>query len=151
MLYLRIEDRMIVYLDTSSLVKLYVEEDESLEVEKIADSSEFTATSIVAYAEARAAFSRRFREKAFTPREYGLIKKYFDRDWNSYLILNVTEDMVRLAGTLAEKYALRGFDSIHLASAIKLQRELSSPVMFSCFDDNLQKASEQEKLDQFKP
>jgi uncharacterized protein len=148
---LRIEDRMIVYLDTSSLVKLYVEENESSEVEQLVDSSEFAATSIVAYAEARAAFSRRFREKAFTPREYGLIKRSFDRDWNSYLVLNITEETVRLAGNLAEKHALRGFDSIHLASAIKLQRELSSPVIFSCFDDNLQKASGREKLEQGKP
>jgi hypothetical protein len=53
-----------------------------------------------------------------------------------------------LSGDLAEKHALRGFDSIHLASALTLQRELSSPVMFSCFDDNLQKASEHEGMDQ---
>jgi len=54
-----------------------------------------------------------------------------------------------LAGNLAEKYALRGFDSIHLASALKLREELSSPVTFSCFDDNLQKASKREGLEQF--
>lgn len=139
---------MIVYLDTSSLVKLYVEEGESSKVKALVDSVELTATSIVAYAEARAAFSRRFREKAFTSKEYNRINKYFNKDWNSYLILNVTEDTVRMAGDLAEKHALRGFDSIHLASAVILQRELSLPVKFSCFDENLQKASGREKLDQ---
>ena len=55
---------MIVYLDTSSLVKLYVEEDESSKVDALVKSSEITATSLVAYAEARAAFARRSREKA---------------------------------------------------------------------------------------
>jgi uncharacterized protein len=139
---------MIVYLDTSSLVKLYVEEDESLKVESLVESAEFTATSIVAYAEARAAFSRRFREKAFTLKEHNRIKKFFDKDWNSYLILSVTEDIIRLAGNLAEKYALRGFDSIHLASALKLRSELSLPVTFSCFDDNLNRASGREGLTQ---
>jgi len=139
---------MILYLDTSSLVKLYVEEDKSLDIEALVESAEFAATSIVAYAEARAAFARRFREKAFTPQEYNRIKKSFDKDWNSYLILSLTEDMIRLAGNLAEKHALRGFDSIHLSSALKLRRELSSPVTFSCFDDNLQKASKREDLDQ---
>jgi len=139
---------MIVYLDTSSLVKLYVEEDESSKVYALVRSSEVLATSLVAYAEARAAFARRFREKAFTPEEHDRIKEFFDRDWSSYLILSVTGDMIRLAGDLAEKHALRGFDSIHLASALTLQRELSSPVVFSCFDDNLQKASEREDLDQ---
>lgn len=139
---------MIVYLDTSSLVKLYVEEDESSKVDALVRSSEVTATSIVAYAEARAAFARRFREKAFTPVEHDRIKTFFDKDWSSYLTLSITGDMIRLAGDLAEKHALRGFDSIHLASALELRRELSTSIIFSCFDDNLQKASEREDLDQ---
>ena len=139
---------MIVYLDTSSLVKLYIEEDESSKVDVLVKSSEVTATSLVAYAEARAAFARRFREKAFTTDEYNRLKEFFDKDWSRYLILSITEDMIRLAGDLAEKHALRGFDSIHLASALTLHQELSSPIVFSCFDDNLQKASEREDLDQ---
>jgi len=139
---------MIVYLDTSSLVKLYVEEDESSKVDVLVKSSEVTAASLVAYAEARAAFARRFREKAFTTDEYNRLKEFFDKDWSRYFILSVTGDMIRLAGDLAEKHALRGFDSIHLASALTLRQELSSPIVFSCFDDNLQKASEREDLDQ---
>jgi predicted nucleic acid-binding protein len=138
---------MIVYLDTSSLVKLYVEEGESSKIDALVRSSEVTATSIVAYAEARAAFARRFREKAFTPVEHDRIKAFFDKDWSSYLILSITGDMIRVAGDLAEKYALRGFDSIHLASALTLRRELSTTIVFSCFDDNLQKAFEREDLD----
>ena len=139
---------MIVYFDTSSLVKLYVEEDGSSKIDALARSSEVTATSIVAYAEARAAFARRFREKAFTTVEHERIKTFFDKDWSNYLILNITGDMIRLAGDLAEKHALRGFDSIHLASALTLRRELSTSIVFSCFDDNLQKASKREDLDQ---
>jgi len=137
---------MIVYLDTSSLVKLYIEEDESSKVDVLVKSSEVTATSLVAYAEARAAFARRFREKAFPSDEYNRMKEFFDKDWSRYLILNVTEDMIRQAGNLAEKHALRGFDSIHLASALTLRQELLSPIVFSCFDDKLQKASERENL-----
>jgi len=139
---------MIVYLDTSSLVKLYVEENESSKVDLLVKSSEVTATSLVAYAEARAAFARRFREKAFTTDEYNRLKEFFGKDWGRYLILSVTADMIRLAGDLAEKHALRGFDSIHLASALTLRQELSSPIVFSCFDDNLQQASEREELHQ---
>jgi predicted nucleic acid-binding protein len=139
---------MILYLDTSSLVKLYVEEDGSSDIDALVRSSDITATSLVAYAEARAAFARRFRERAFTAKEHNRIKEFFDKDWSNYLILSVTADVIRLAGDLAEKHALRGFDSIHLSSALTLRRELSSPVLFSCFDDNLQKASEREELDQ---
>ncbi|MBW1814502.1 MAG: type II toxin-antitoxin system VapC family toxin [Deltaproteobacteria bacterium] len=119
---------MILYLDTSSLVKLYVEEDESPQIETLVRSSEVSATSIVAYAEARAAFARRFREGSFTSDEHSRIKTFFDKDWPNYFILNIMEDMVRLAGNLAEKHALRGFDSIHLASALILHQEVSSPL-----------------------
>lgn len=138
---------MFVYLDTSSLVKLYVEEDGSSQVDALVKSSEFTSTSLVAYAEARAAFARRFREKAFTQQEHNRIKEFLNQDWRSYLILSVTEDLISLAGDLAEKHALRGFDSIHLASAVTLQKESASPVVFSCFDDYLKKAAECENLE----
>jgi predicted nucleic acid-binding protein len=137
---------MFLYLDTSSLVKLYVEEDESSIIAGLVRDSEVTATSIIAYAEARAAFARRFHEKAFTLAEHSRIKRAFDKDWNNYLILNVTGDMIRLAGDLAEKHYLRGFDSIHLASALTLRNEFSAPITFSCFDDNLNKAAVVEKL-----
>ena len=138
---------MILYLDTSSLVKLYVEEEASLKIETLVRSSEATATSIVSYAEARAAFARRFREKSFTSDEHDRIKEFFDKDWRNYFILNLTQDMVKLAGNLAEKYALGGFDSIHLASAMILHQEVSTPVVFSCFDNKLEKAAMREGLD----
>ena len=139
---------MIVYLDTSSLVKLYIEEDGSSKVDALVRSSEVSATSLIAYVEVRAAFARRYREKAFTPAEHNRIKAFFDKDWSNYLILSITGDIIRLAGDLAEKHALRGFDSIHLASALTLRQELSTSIVFSCIDDNLQKASELEDLDQ---
>ena len=138
---------MIVYLDTSALVKLYVEEDESSSVVSLVESSEVTSTSLIAYAEARAAFARRFREKAFTSVEHDRIKAFFDKDWSNHFILNITGEMIKQAGHLAEKHALRGFDSIHLASALILRSKSSSPIVFSCFDDNLQEAFERENLD----
>jgi len=137
---------MVTYLDTSSLVKLYVEEEDSPKVENLVKSSQATATSLVAYAEARAAFARRFREKAFTAREYRRLIASFNNDWDNYLIVRVTIELVLLAGNLAEKHGLRGFDAIHLSSALTLRSELSSPIIFSCSDRKLQKASQKEDL-----
>ena len=139
---------MILYLDTSSLVKLYVEEEESSRVADLVRSSKVTGTSLVAYAEARAAFARRFRENAFTPREYKQLTSSFDEDWDNYLIVRVTKELVRKAGNLAEKHGLRGFDAIHLSSAVTLREELSTRIIFSCFDEKLQIASHVEELDQ---
>ena len=139
---------MIAYLDTSSLVKLYVEEKGSPAIADLVRSSEVTATSLVAYAEARAAFARRFREKAFTRDEYEILTATFDDDWAHYLKVGVTGTLLRLAGDLAETHGLRGFDAIHLAASLTLKRELTAPILFSCFDTRLQNASAREGLDQ---
>jgi len=139
---------MILYLDTSSLVKLYVEEEESSRVADLVRLSKVTGTSLVAYAEARAAFARRFRENAFTLREYKRLASSFDEDWDNYLIVRVTKELVRQAGDLAEKHELRGFDAIHLSSAVTLREELSTRIIFSCFDEKLQIASHVEELGQ---
>ena len=138
---------MIVYLDTSSLVKLYVEEEGSTDVAAIVKNARTAATSMIAYAEARAAFARRFREGALTKRAYKTLLLSFERDWINYVQVKVSQDLIRRAGDLAEKHALRGFDAIHLSSAISLMK-LNVPVVFLCHDDKLQKASLREKLSQ---
>ena len=139
---------MVVYLDTSSLVKLYVREEDSPKVAELVRSSKATATSLIAYTEARAAFARRFREKAFTSAEYEQLVSALDRDWDNYLIVRVTRKLVRFAGELAEKHGLRAFDAIHLSSALTLDQELSTPIIFSSSDRRLQKASKLEDLTQ---
>jgi uncharacterized protein len=139
---------MIVYLDTSSLVKLYVEEESSAYVAELVQASKYVTTSLIAYTEARAAFARRYREKAFSQSQYRRLITFFDHDWDRYLTVRVTSDLVRMGGKLAEKHSLRGFDAIHLSSALTLQRELSSPITFSCFERRLQNASAVESLDQ---
>lgn len=134
---------MITYFDTSSLVKLYVEEDYSGAVNDLFDKCDIAATSLIAYAEARVAFSRRFREKAFSQEDYKKIVVDFKADWDNYLIISVTNDLILQAGEFAEKYSLRGFDSIHLSSAITLKQKLQSEIYFSCFDSNLNSAAKQ--------
>ena len=139
---------MILYLDTSSLVKLYVEETASADVNELVGSAEVTATSLIAYAEARAAFARRYKENAFPDRDYKRLRSRFESDWKNFLSIQVTREIVRMAGELAEKHGLRGFDAIHLASAMTLREKLASRVTFSCYDIRLQNASQREKLDQ---
>jgi hypothetical protein len=47
---------------------------------------------------------------------------------------------VRLAGVLAEEHGLRGFDAIHLASALWLRSALSGNLQFAGFEEKLDKA-----------
>ena len=137
---------MILYLDTSSLVKLYVSEKETPATKQLVEAMEVIATSRLAYVEARAAFARKRRERGVGPKDYRNILQNFDNDWESYFVVDVSEALVKMAGQLAEKHALRGYDAIHLASAVTLRREGDQPVAFSCFDGRLSLAACREGL-----
>ncbi len=134
---------MILYLDTSALVKLYVREDHSDAVRQEVTAAVAAATARIAYAEARAAFARRAREGTLAPQDLRRVVTALDADWENYLCLEVTENIARQAGELAERYALRGFDSLHLASALALQRRVAMPFRFLCYDDRLQAVAEE--------
>lgn len=135
---------MIAYLDTSSLVKLYVEEKNSASVRRLVDRAELVATSVVAYPEARAAFARQYREGGLTAAGHDRVKADLERDWPKYLAIEVTELIYRSAGDLAEKHRLRGFDSLHLASYLSLYGEGAKQIRFSAFDEPLNHAARKE-------
>ncbi|MBM3167462.1 MAG: type II toxin-antitoxin system VapC family toxin [Chloroflexi bacterium] len=138
---------MILYLDTSSLVKLYVREEGSDQVKALVDRAEAVATSQVAYPEAYAAFARKQRQGDFTGRQYRSVIKNLQQDWGFYFALDVSWPVARLAGELAERHELRGFDAIHLASALILKSKLESAVTFSSADQRLEVAATAEKLE----
>lgn len=137
---------MILYLETSNLVKLYVKEKDSDRIKKIVEQAGVVATSVIAYAETRAALARKRREKGIEEKGYRRIKKEIDRDWENYFILNLTDEVAKSSGDLAEKYGLRGFDALHLASALLLKKEVSLSVAFSSSDIKLSRAAEREGL-----
>ena len=137
---------MILYLETSNLVKLYVREADSVEVSKLVSDAEAVATSIIAYAEARVAFARKLRDKGLTEQDHARIKKDLDRDWESLFVIKLTDAVVQSAGDLAEKRSLRGFDALHLASALELRNAVSLPVLFSSSDTRLRDSAKEEGL-----
>jgi len=136
----------MLYLDTSSLVKLYAPESESAAVKQLVAAADVTATSRVAYVETRAAFARKRREHSVSLKDYRIIVHDFDHDWESYFIVDVSDVLVKTAGQLAEKHALRGYDAIHLASAAIVHSQGDWPVNFSCFDARLSGAARREGL-----
>jgi predicted nucleic acid-binding protein len=137
---------MIVYIDTSDLVKLYVDEIGSDKIKGIAHKATVISTSKVAYAEARSAFTRKQRGDGFSAKVLRIIVEDFNRDWESYFVIEVTDGLIRSAGDIAEKHLLRGFDSIHLASAINLKNKIGSEVYFSSNDAKLNQAAEKEGI-----
>jgi uncharacterized protein len=126
---------MMLYLDTSALVKLYVDEPLSQELSAAVDEAETVATSLLAYAEARAAFARARREARFSPHAYRHIVDAFEEDWPRYITVEVTDQIVKHAGNLAATRALRGYDE-----------RISLSVMFLAFDRELSVAAKREAL-----
>jgi len=109
---------LILYLDTSALVKLYAVKEGREAVERAVEEAGRIVTSAVAYAEARAALARKLREGVFSEEEHREAVAALDEDWRTLEVLSVTENVARLAGDLAERHALRGFDAVHLASSL---------------------------------
>lgn len=133
---------MILYLDTSSLVKLYVQEPGTDDVLRLVDQAAAVATSVIAYPEARSAFARLHRQGGLSSRDHNAIKADLERDLDRFLTLSVTERIWRHAGELTELHALRGFDSLHLASFLALKAlDLSQSLRFSSYDDRLNTAA----------
>ena len=133
---------MILYLDTSSLVKLYVDESGSADVRKLVEQAEIVTASVVAYPEARAAFARRRRERSLTLAGCRRAKAAFEADWPRVLSLDVSIPLARSAGDLAERHRLRGFDALHLATYLAVAREFSEENMrFSSADRTLERAA----------
>lgn len=133
---------MILYLDTSSLVKLYVVEPGSDDVQRLVERAELVSTSVVAYAETRAALARRRREQSLAPAGYRRARAAFEADWPRLLTLEVAEPLARRAGDLAERHRLRGFDALHLASFLTVMEEFAGEtVHFSAADRALERAA----------
>ena len=133
---------MTLYLDTSSLIKLYVAEPGSETVRTMVEDAAIVATSAIAYPETRAALARRRRERVLSPASFARAKRAFEDDWPRYLALDVTAAICRAAGDAAERYRLRGYDSVHLASFLEVTRRAGpSDTEFSSFDDQLNRAA----------
>jgi len=134
---------MTLYLDTSSAIKLYVFEIGSDLVHALVRDAAVVATSAVTYAETRAALARLRREGALTVSKYGTAKREFEQQWPSFLTLDATNALSRIAGEFAERYRLRGFDSVHLATFAEVARRAGPrETRFSSFDDRLNRAAQ---------
>jgi predicted nucleic acid-binding protein len=136
---------VILYLDTSALVKLYVEESGSHAVAARLDRADSAVTVRVTYAEARAAFARHRREGGLTAPALRRAVRQLDGEWGSYDVVDVSDPVVRRAGNLAERHVLRAYDAVQLAAALEV-RDAGAALEFACFDDRLARAASRERL-----
>ncbi len=82
------------------------------------------AVSEIAYVEACSALARKEREGIFSVDEHDAAVEQLQQDYREvYLSRPVTGEVIARAGGLARKHALRGYDAVHLATALVLREE----------------------------
>jgi len=142
---------LIYYLDSSALVKRYIAELGSVEIARFFAGGEHLAVSWLALPETLAAMTRRAKGGGIGAEELQRIKTQLAEDWRSLLVLAVSGEPVAGVEALIARHALRGADSIHLASALWLQRSLQTPVTFVAADLELLAAARDERLSILNP
>ena len=128
---------MIVYLDASALVKRYIRELGTSEIIQMITVAEAVGTSIISRAETAAALSKASRLNVLTQDDAKQAISQFRQEWPNLIRVQVTESVVARADQIAWEYGLRGFDAVHLASALLWHEQLNQEVIFATFDRQL--------------
>ncbi len=132
---------MILFCDTSALVKLYIVEVGSEELKARVLEAEAVAVCRIAWAEAYAALSRRAREVPADALIIEQAKAALAADWPHFVALDIDQALIERAGEYADTFALRGYDSVQLAAAFETGRISQCQIFFACFDTRLNKAA----------
>lgn len=136
---------MYLYLDTSALVKRYIYEIGSDVVHQTILKAETVAISVVGKVEMFSALSRTQQNSVGEDTKLLAIQT-FKEDFLGFLFLNPHDAVVNLACEMAYKNKLRGFDAIHLATAMLWMEEVEEKVHFCTYDHQLWHAARKTKL-----
>jgi len=109
---------LITYVDTSSLLKLLIDEDGSEQVGRLWDSADVVASVVLVVVEARAALAAAERGGRLTAAGHREAKAELAVLVDELTIVGITDDLIVQAAELAESEALRGYDAVHLAAAV---------------------------------
>jgi predicted nucleic acid-binding protein len=144
---------VIYYLDTSALIKRYLNETGSSWIRGLAQATagHLLITSRLTAVEICSAFARRLREGTVTKDDYADHLAVFDEDCNSlYHLVELSTDTLDLARDLLARHPLRTLDALQLASALLANRvfvNLNLPSLtFVSADDRLSETAQQENL-----
>lgn len=77
--------------------------------------------------------------------------KAFESDWNKLFVLEFSDELLPAIKQAIRRHAVRGADSVHLATAMWLRSELKEDVIFACADAKLLAAARKERLVAFDP
>ena len=110
----------IVYFDSSAFVKLLVDEDGSDLAAQLWDAADAVVSSRLAYPEVQAALAAAARTGRLGASAESDAERGWADFWAATRAVELSERIAESAGDLAKRWALRGVDAVHLASALAL-------------------------------
>lgn len=108
---------MITYVDTSTLIKLLIDEAGTTEAGRIWDEPDVLVSARIGHVEARAALAAARRQGRISADVLRNGVDGLDILWSQLSVVEIDEALMRLAGDLAAAHSLRGYDAVHLAAA----------------------------------
>ncbi len=150
---------MILYLDTSALVKLYVREGGTDRVRYALREATVVVCSEIAYVEACVTFAAAEHDGRISAIQHDHILRSLARDLRKeYLSRAMTSSIIARAGEFARSHSLNGYVAIHLATALAVREEardlvkeqatknVSTAVSLVTFDKRLARAARREGM-----
>jgi len=152
----------IFYLDTSALVKRYINEPGSAWVRQLCNARDVTDEPLhvllvgrIAIVEVAAALSILERRNIILPGVARHAYRKFTDDWSTaYQIREITPDTLSSAAALARQHPLKAYDAVHLATALETQQQLDDnrlDLILVSGDTRLLQAAQREGLDTENP
>lgn len=136
-----------IFLDTSSLIKLYIPERGSLQLMKfIADNKFELSISDLTRIELYSAINKLVRMKNLSERDCSYVDFKFSEDLKKFKILRINETIILQSINLVKKYSnvgLRSLDAIQMASALN---HINIIYYFSTHDKKLAKCMNLENM-----
>lgn len=109
---------MITYVDTSTLLKLVIDEDGSDRASTIWTAADAVASVSLIAVEARAALAAAKRAGRLTSTQHADARTELAALLADLHMVEATGELIAEAAELAETEALRGYDAVHLAAAL---------------------------------
>jgi uncharacterized protein len=132
---------MRLFFDTSALLKKYISEIGSDNVDKLFMSAQEIFVSTIAQIESISALKRLVIEKEITETNYEDIKNEITQDFQFFNVIDLNNEIINSSIEMIDKYQLKSLDSIQLGTAIVLRKEIS---YFVACDQKLLKAVQKE-------
>lgn len=132
---------MLIYCDTSALIKRYIAEDGSAEMAKKLGAATEVAISLIGLPELCSAVYRLGREGLISDDERDEKLAEIREDWQAFLHVPVQRELENFFPEIFRRSPLKGADAVHLASALLL-RDLDEDILFVCADGQLARAAE---------